>query len=536
MPAPKERIIGEVAAKGIEIVEDEKGQRRERKLFKDVEIQAGGNKIILPDGMETGQAITWLEKKRDQEEEMMGPNIPISCYPFDGLVAFGEALKEVFGYATYKPIRGFFSSTPPQFISVPISPTETVECPIGEIHIPGIDGHIMLEAGQQNNKPCLYITGKIKNKHFSKVKQLAEETKKIIGKKSIYRGKAIQLGSRPDERQINRQGVKESAKQNLDRTPPIFLRVTTLDDHHLVLPDIIQHQVKSLLWTPLEKTDTCRSANVPLKRGVLLSGPYGTGKSLAATITMKKAVENGWTFISLADPDLLTVAIDMATWYQPAVIFSEDIDQVIGTSERTPDVNAILNVVDGIDKQKEIIVVLTTNHVEKINRAMLRPGRLDAIIAFEPPDVEAAEKLLRLYAVTENGTKLIADSEDITEASEIMAGAPASMVREVVERAKLSSIGRSNQASEIVNTDLVVAATNIQGHLKLLMEPVQSGIHPEAEILGKSLASGLLEGIQSRAVFNESVKRSISDRVDSKVAAVSHEAEAANDDDEEEEN
>lgn len=489
------------------------GVTRKRKLFKDVDIVNEGRKIILPEGMETGQAITWLRKKLEQEEEEMAPNIPISCYPFDGLVAFQKAIKQVFGYATYKPIPGFFGPTPPQFISVPIGPHEDVECPIGKIQIPGISGYILLNAGTHNKKPCLKIGGKIKNKDFAKIKELAEATKAIVKKESIYQGKAIRLGQRRDERGLNEFGDQESAHDSIHNHAPTFIKVDGIDEDNLVLPNTIEQQVKSLLWTPIEKTKVCRSTGVPLKRGVLLSGAYGTGKSLTGTITMKKAVDNGWTFINLADPDMLAVAIEMAAWYQPAVIFCEDIDQVIGTKERNADVNAILNVVDGIEKNKEIIVVVTTNHVEKINVAMIRPGRLDAIITFMPPDPEAAGRLLRLYAVTESGHSLISDDEDITAAAETMAGAPASMVREVVERAKLSAIARSGKADSINGKDLQIAADNIQDHLQLMQGVVEEHpIHPAIVAAGKSFGVGMANGMSDES-FLKRVRKEVVSRL-----------------------
>ncbi len=471
-----------------------------KKKFMDVDIVHAGKQIVLPEGMDTKEGIKWLTKKMEQEEQMMSPNIPINAYPFDGLVAFSAAIREVFGYAAYKPIKGFFGDTPPQFISIPISPTETIECPIGEIHIPGIDGFLTVGAGEHNNAPCLVIGGEIKQKHFEKVKLLAEATKEMVKKHSIYQGKAISLGVRKEARKRNRDGRRQSAQETVHQTPPTFIDVSPLSADTLILPTIVEEQVKSLLWAPIEHSAECRKVGVPLKRGVLLEGPYGTGKSLTANLTVRKAVENGWTFISLADSDLLTTAVEMASWYQPAVIFAEDIDSILGTEERNSDVNAILNVVDGIDKTKEILVVLTTNHVERINRAMLRPGRLDAIIRFTPPDAEASERLLRLYAIQQDGSSLIDAKEDISAAANRIAGAPASMVRETVERSKLSAIQRTGNAEVLTGRDLEVAAAALSDHLGLMKgaDPM-AGLNPNLAVAGNSVAAGIISALKSNS-------------------------------------
>jgi SpoVK/Ycf46/Vps4 family AAA+-type ATPase len=73
---------------------------------------------------------------------------------------------------------------------------------------------------------------------------------------------------------------------------------------------------------------------VPLKRGVLLEGPYGTGKTLTAFVTAKKCVENGWTFIMLDRVAALKEALTFARMYAPAVVFAEDIDRSV-EGERT---------------------------------------------------------------------------------------------------------------------------------------------------------------------------------------------------------
>lgn len=476
-----------------EVVLNEKtGERRKRKSFKDVSVLQQGTQIIIPEQMEYPQAIDWLERKMAAENEVMGPNIPIPCYPFDGLVAFTAALKELFGFAEYKGTVSFWGKTPPQFISIPTSPTETIECPVGQIRIPGIDGYIQLGAGVHNSKPCLNIRGEIKRKHFPKVKELAERTKQVLLRDSIYRGKAITLGLRKEQRDPEKTKI-----ENVMGTPPSFMTIPSAKAEQLILDPVTQQMVTSLLWTPIEQAEAVARYGVPPKRGVLLEGPYGTGKSLAAAITMRKAVESKWTFINLADADLLAIAVEMASWYEPAVIFAEDIDAVMAGEDRTSDMDTVLNVVDGIEKDKRIIIVLTTNHVERINSAFLRPGRLDAIIQFSPPDAKCAERLLRLYGRKEDGTNLIAQNEDISAAGELLQGSPAAMAREVVERSKLSAIARTGEAEQLSGQDLEVAAKALRRHRELLLEKPKHTIDPTLHAAGQSLGSGFAHGMQA---------------------------------------
>lgn len=416
--------------------------------------------IIMPENMSPHEGIHWLTKYIKHLDEEVSPHIPVRCYPYDGLVAFHRALKRIFGFVSLEATQSFFGSEPPAMINVATSATESVQVPIGRMRLQTIDGYVEVMPGMDNGKPALIISGKVKRKSLEAVNALAEETKEELKTSSIYKGKAIVLGRRSDE-----QTPQEKFFQKMPggmASPPEFMQSNGLKKQDIILNRTIEQQIDHFLWTPIEQASACRRAGIPLKRGILLSGSYGTGKSMTASITAEIAIQNNWTFVHLVNSNMLPLAIEIAKWYQPAVIFTEDIDAVMG-DERDERINNILNVVDGVDKKREIFVVLTTNHIENINKAFLRPGRLDAIIEFKFPDSDAAARLMQHY-----GRGLIPNGEDLTEPASIIAGAPASMVQEAVERAKLSAIARSGTAKQIIASDLVTAAKGLQTHLALL--------------------------------------------------------------------
>jgi len=197
------------------------------------------------------------------------------------------------------------------------------------------------------------------------------------------------------------------------------------------------------------------------------------------------------------------MAINFAQMYGPAVIFAEDIDEVLGTNARTQQVNEVLNTIDGVDsKAHEVMVVLTTNHVENINRAMLRPGRLDDVITIRPPDASAAIRLVKQY-----GGALIDPSEDFTGAGARLDGMIPAVIREVVERAKLGAVRaraiavREGTAKKtdplIIGADaLMTAADTMRDQLELLEDQapdVRSDIEKAADKLNVGL--GYLSGL-----------------------------------------
>lgn len=433
--------------------EDEKKRQGERFRNVEAEVQWEGTKITLPDSptkMNYAEAKEWLQRLQASEEEQIAVNEVIDAFPFDGAIAMMKALKQVYGWASPIPPQSFFEA-PPTLMSVDISPTERTQIIWGRFQIPGIDGNLQTGVNVRGGRPVFTIKGNVRKKHVEAVAEIAELTRQLVADESIYRGKAVKIP------------VDDNGSLNLEEAPT-FVDVSQANRDELIFSASLLEQVETNLFTPIIHSDICRKNKIPLKRGVLMEGPYGTGKTLCAYVTAQIAEEYGWTFIMIDRVTALKAALNFGVLYQPCVIFCEDIDRET-TGERTPELDDILNTIDGISsKGKEIMVVLTSNDAGKINRAMMRPGRLDAILSIQAPDAAAAEKLMRLY-----GRNLIAENEPLTEAAHELDGQIPAVIREVVERAKLFAISRNNgDIIQLRDDDLMRAAQGMKHHLELL--------------------------------------------------------------------
>jgi SpoVK/Ycf46/Vps4 family AAA+-type ATPase len=263
---------------------------------------------------------------------------------------------------------------------------------------------------------------------------------------------------------------------------------------------------------------------IPLKRGILLEGRYGTGKSLTARVTAKVAADNGWTFLMLDRSQGLQSAIEFAQHYQPCVIFAEDIDRCADRDDE--DVNDLVNMLDGlISKDMEMMVVLTTNFIEKIDRALLRPGRFDAVISIQPPDAETAERLVHAYA-----RDLLDETADLSEVGEVIAGQIPATIREVVERAKLAMLTEGRKF--LTEEDLEVSAIGMKRHMALL-EPTESEATP-AEKLFDAIKLVMSASVSEAGIEDLATERSLTastnilerqiDRVEDRQRATHHAA------------
>jgi transitional endoplasmic reticulum ATPase len=439
-----------------------------------VDVTRGGTQIVLPEGMPTEDAIIALARRVEMEDSKLSIHEEVEGFPLDGAYALMKALQRIYGWAEPRPTPGWFGSmNPPTMVNLEIAHGVHTQIIWGGFAVPGISGQLQTGISNNNQGRVVFtIQGVVKHKDREAVQRIAELTRQIVREESIYRHSAFRL-------QLNEEG-------NVDaNNSPTFLDLSKTVPGELVFNPAVNEQIVTSLFTPITHSDECRQHKIPLKRGILLSGPYGVGKTETAKQVAKLCTENGWTFIMLDRVSALKQALLFARQYEPAVVFAEDIDQCLKGEERTVDIDAFLNTIDGVtSKGSEIMTILTTNHIEKINQAMLRPGRLDAIIQVTPPDAAGVEKLMRLY-----GREILDADADLSEAAGIMAGEIPAFIREVVERAKLSAISRSTDGRLMLDgKDLAIAARSLKEHLEL-MKPRKADPLSEGDKLGAALSA-----------------------------------------------
>lgn len=136
--------------------------------------------------------------------------------------------------------------------------------------------------------------------------------------------------------------------------------------------------------------------HLPYRRGFLLYGPPGNGKTTVARIMACHPLVSTFSidFSSEGLPNVaLTEMFQAAEDRAPALIILEDLDRVFGTgapANRTRiTLQHLLNCLDGLASQNGIVVVATANDPTTLDSAILkRPGRFDRLAAFPPPSLE----------------------------------------------------------------------------------------------------------------------------------------------------
>lgn len=422
-----------------------------------------GEKIVLPEAMKILDAIDILIRRNEYLNEMTVLVETFDVFPWDGANATRAVLEEKFGWAP----SGYGSAS----VKVDIDHNKSMYVPWGEFSLPNMNSTVTCGIDMKEGRFCFKLQCYVSHADEETVKDIFAKIRAYLKDHSIYRGKAIKMRFLDDAGRV------------LKMPEPKFLDVSKMTKDRLIYSQHIHDAIETNLFTPIERVEDCLANDLPVKRAVLLGGTYGTGKTLAAGVASNIAVANGITFLYVPRADELKMALDFAKQYQsPACcVFCEDIDRVT-KGERSVTMDDLLNIIDGVDsKTMHIVMVLTTNNIESINPAMVRPGRLDSVIEVLPPDATAVVRLLKHYA----GDALDPDA-DLTSAGEALAGCIPAIIAEVVKRAKLSELKRLPKGEKVrglSDVAIVEASLTMKGQNELLARLIQlqAGTEPTLE-------------------------------------------------------
>lgn len=202
-------------------------------------------------------------------------------------------------------------------------------------------------------------------------------------KNSIYRGHNLSLSYESGKR--DEYGDVEKP----ERFQVTFSTIEDVTDEDIVLTDEHLTVLKRNIIDLYTRREILEENHVPARRGVLLHGPPGTGKTFACRFLCHKLKDV--TCIFVTGSSLLNVGaiFSFARLLQPAVLFLEDVDLIFATREinlYSTALGDLLDQMDGLRSRENISVVLTTNAIDRLEAAIKdRPGRISQCIYMGAP-------------------------------------------------------------------------------------------------------------------------------------------------------
>ncbi len=196
---------------------------------------------------------------------------------------------------------------------------------------------------------------------------------------------------------VKPQRIKPASNQSVT-----FADIAGVDEAKAELAEIVE-----FLREP--KSFQALGAKVP--KGILLHGPPGTGKTLLAKAV---ANESGAQFFAQSAASFVEMfaglgaarirrLFDIARKHEPAIIFIDELDAVGGrrgsdiSGEKDQTLNQLLVEMDGFGSSGRVVVIAASNLLEKLDPALLRPGRFDRQVFVVPPDVKGRIGVLEVH-------------------------------------------------------------------------------------------------------------------------------------------
>lgn len=187
----------------------------------------------------------------------------------------------------------------------------------------------------------------------------------------------------------------------------------------VMLPDDIGERVRADIEEYRASKEWYEMRGIPWRRGYLFHGPPGTGKSsliaaLAGVLGFDLYVMN-LASTGLDDDDLVRLLLNIP---KGGALLLEDVDAVLdgrdvkGGEGQNPSVvtfSGLLNALDGVASKPGLMVFMTTNHIEKLDPALIRPGRVDMQIEFPAATPELVGQFFQHFYGKAADEKLVAE-------------------------------------------------------------------------------------------------------------------------------
>ncbi|KAF9001540.1 P-loop containing nucleoside triphosphate hydrolase protein [Cyathus striatus] len=213
--------------------------------------------------------------------------------------------------------------------------------------------------------------------------------------------------------------------ENWSKSASLYKSIRSSDWDSIVLKDEFREGLRRDVETFFNSRDAYASLNITWKRGILLLGPPGNGKteSIKALLNEFKNVEALYvkSFTTRYGPEMgVRQIFTHARKHVPCILVIEDLDSMVTRKVRS----FFLNELDGLAKNEGILTIATTNHPERIDDAILnRPSRFDVKYDFTLPesDIRKIFALKWIKKVQELGNDTGIDFDDPERTANLVA-------------------------------------------------------------------------------------------------------------------
>jgi transitional endoplasmic reticulum ATPase len=264
----------------------------------------------------------------------------------------------------------------------------------------------------------------------------------------------------PDHLQITMEDFLTALREiEPTATREFFTERSTVRWNHVGGLVPIKEALMSIVDWPLKYPELFASGKVSPPRGILFTGPSGTGKTLMAKAL---AGETGLNFISIGGPMIFSKWLGesekalhnlfkKAKQSAPCILFFDEIDALIMARGFETDSGAVeriasqfFNELDSLTDLSQVIVLGATNREDLLDPALVRTGRLDYILKFSIPGEKDRLEIFQVHTQE----KPLADDVDLVELAKTTEGMVGSQIASICRSAALMAVKEMIQLPE----------------------------------------------------------------------------------------
>jgi transitional endoplasmic reticulum ATPase len=234
---------------------------------------------------------------------------------------------------------------------------------------------------------------------------------------------------------------------------------STVRWHHLGGLHEIKEALRTVVDWPIRFPHLFTEGKIAPPRGVLFTGPSGTGKTLMAKAL---AGETGLNFISISGPIIFSKWLGesekalhnlfkKAKQSAPCILFFDEIDALIMARGAVTDSGAVeriesqfFNELDNLTDLSQVIVLGATNREDLLDPALTRAGRLDYVLRFPIPDEKDRLEMLQVHT----RDKPLAQDVNLADLARLTEGMVGSQIASLCRNATMIAISEIIQKGE----------------------------------------------------------------------------------------
>jgi hypothetical protein len=272
--------------------------------------------------------------------------------------------------------------------------------------------------------------------------RVVDEVRGLALARNVFRGQVVAFGG-------EMFGHGSHGKAGMLR----FLDRPQVDRESVVLPPAVIDGIERQVLGVARHAGRLLASGQHLKRGVLLHGAPGTGKTHTIRYLLGRMADVTVVVLSGDALRFIAEACSVARALQPSVVVVEDVDLIAdergARMGQHPLLFQLLNEMDGLGEDVDVTFLLTTNRPDLLESALAaRPGRVDHAVELPFPDAEARRRLIDLYR-----GNLVLDLSDPESVVTRTDGVTAAFLKELLRRAALLAAEGDQRAAVPVNSN-----------------------------------------------------------------------------------